>query len=120
MKLLSSLIKSCAVTAAMLIGLTACVMAEPPMLSKSDATKIIQGMGYTNVVIAFIVTNPQGLEVHAIGTKNGSMQSLDQHLQYDNDLGWFYSEPLLQYRVFIGYRIWNINGYSDIKPPPKQ
>lgn len=117
MKILSNQMRSFAVAFAMLMGITTCVLADPPMLSKPDATKIIQGMGYTNVVIAFIVANSQGLEVHAMGIKDGKLQTVDQPLQYDNDLGWFHSEPLLQYRQWIGYRIWTINGYSEIKEP---
>ena len=112
-------IKSCALAVALLIGMAASALAEPPTLTKPDAAKIIQAMGYSNVVIAFIVTNPQGVEVRALGSKNGTLQNVDQRLQYDNDLGWFHSEPLMQYSEFIGYRIWNTNGYSEIKPPGK-
>ncbi len=113
------------------IGITA--FGEPKPLSKSDAAKILESMGYKDVKVAFIIQGlmpvygPGGLmagsqdsaTVTGVAILNSAATKVERRFFYDNDLGWFCTEDLSKEKG-IGIRIWSLAGYSEVNPPPKK
>lgn len=115
----------------MLGSLRANADTEPKPLSKAEATKILAGMGYENVNIAFIVQGilgtPGGATVVGMGMFKGQspkrqLQKIEKQFLYDAALGWFYSEDgtvqLSGGNIVTGIRIWSTTGYSEVHAAP--
>lgn len=91
---------------------------EVPKLNKEEATKIIGYMGYTDVVVGFVIHgvgragNYGGDSVAivtALGKKNGEENLIEKHFFYDYDIGWFYFEVSEK-----ELRLWTKSGYRKI------
>jgi len=104
------------------ICLPICAVADGPILSREDATKVLGFMAYKNIQIAFIVQNyvpptgsPNGAQVVAIvQAPNGGYNRIEQQFFFDNTIGWFCTE---EDQERTGVRLWTTNGYQEISPP---
>jgi hypothetical protein len=94
-------------------------MDSPPLLDKPTAQRIMETMEWTEVTI---ITVRQGVDakgnvapifatVYGVGLLHGEHHSICQTLFWDSDLDWYYLEMRDK-----GARIWNKNGYKEIKP----
>ncbi|MEP6671857.1 MAG: hypothetical protein ABJF10_22035 [Chthoniobacter sp.] len=92
---------------------------EPPLLEKSDAKRIMESMDWTEVTVVAVrqgvdaqgATAPIYATVVGVGILHGEHHSISQTLFYDRDLDWHFL--LLGDK---GARVWNKNGYQEIKP----
>jgi hypothetical protein len=103
--------------------LPATAFADPKPLSKADAVRILQSMGYQDAKIAFIIqgavpiaATPNAAMVSAVGYFNGQPKKVEQQFFYDDDLGWFCTED---WQNRVGIRIWSVNGYSEVALAPR-
>jgi hypothetical protein len=101
--------------------LAACFVsaAEPEPLEKADAAMILQAMDWERVQVVAIVNgvHQKGVgslacaTVIGLGRRDGGDREIVQSFFYDRDLGWFFFETA-QGKM----RIWNRDGYREVKP----
>jgi hypothetical protein len=92
---------------------------DPPPLNKTDAQHIMEAMDWSNVTIIAIrqgvdakgTVAPIYATVIGVGKYGGDHHSINQTLVYDKDLDWHFLELRDK-----GARVWNKNGYQEIKP----
>ena len=92
---------------------------DPPPLEKVDAQHVMEAMDWTEVTIIAIrqgvdakgAIAPIYATVVGVGLLGGEHHSITQTLVYDKDLDWH----VLELRD-KGARVWNKNGYQEIKP----
>jgi hypothetical protein len=92
---------------------------DPPPLEKGDAKKILEFMEWREVNILVIqqgvdlkgAVAPIYATIVGLGKRDSRHQQIKQTLLYDKDLGWYHLEILEK-----GARIWNKDGYREVKP----
>ena len=92
---------------------------DPLPLDKVDAQHIMESMSWTEVTIIAIrqgvdakgAVAPIYATVVGVGLLRGEHHSINQTLVYDKDLDWHFLELRDK-----GARVWNKNGYQEIKP----
>lgn len=93
----------------------------PPVLTRSDAAKLLIHMDYSRVEIVAVVSgvHTKGVAaiscstVIALARREGKDCEIVQSFFYDRELGWFYYE-FENARA----RIWTITGYRELKITP--
>jgi hypothetical protein len=101
---------------------------ETKQLEKTDATKLLGTMGYTDVTVAAVIhgQHRRGDMQHppmsgdslatiiAMGKLKGSPQQIEQNVFYDKDIGWFFYEL-----TNAELRLWTVSGYKAITSSSK-
>ena len=93
--------------------------ADPPVLRRADAKKILEAMEWREVTI---VTIQQGINskgeaapiyanVVALGKRDSKNQNVVQTMFYDEEYGWYFYELLEK-----GARLWTTDGFREIRP----
>jgi hypothetical protein len=102
--------------------MTACLARgaeSPPLLERDDAKRILEAMNWTDVTIVVVrqgvdakgVAAPILATVYAFGRMQGQHRNICQTLYYDREWDWHSLEMSDK-----GARLWNRNGYREIKP----
>jgi hypothetical protein len=92
---------------------------DPPALEKTDAKQIMESMSWTEVTIVAVrqgvdangVAAPIYATVVGLGKLRGERHSILQTLYFDKDLDWHFIQLSDQTA-----RVWNKNGFQEIKP----
>jgi hypothetical protein len=92
---------------------------EPPLLSRADAHRILEAMAWTEITIVAIRqgVNPSGTAapifatIIGFGKNAGKNRGFTECLYYDRELDWHALELAER-----GARVWNKDGYREIKP----
>jgi hypothetical protein len=98
-------------------------------LSKSEATKLLTFMGYTNVVVAAVVNgvgmggefaapvgSPNCAFVIGYGEQHGERFAIRQTFLFDKEIGWFTSSPGLTANKKLVIKLWTVQGYRELGP----
>lgn len=97
--------------------------AAPHPITKPEAARILESMGYHEIKVAFIIQGvsrlgetPNAAIATAVGVFNGEPKRLEQQFFFDQDLGWFCTEPRAN---STDIRIWSSSGYSEVALTPR-
>jgi hypothetical protein len=88
---LTSLVKGWLLVGVVSLTMTTGAIADLPPLSHADAAKIVTNSGYMNVTVAYVSVNLWGTTVVGTGYVNGLLKTFSMTLQYDHELGYFYT-----------------------------
>jgi hypothetical protein len=104
------------------VGLVGCTspLATGAELSKADATKLLESMGNTKIVVAAVVNGtgmlaygPNVAMVFAYAERNGQPQKIETQFVHDKEFGWVYAEIDTTGRRV---RLWTTSGYQELRP----
>jgi hypothetical protein len=103
----------------LLFTLTSTVFAaDPPLLRRNDAKKILENMEWKDVNIVTIqqgvntkgVVAPIYATIVALGNRDSKNQQITQNVSFDEEHGWFFYELTEK-----GARLWNKEGYREMR-----